>query len=1367
MSDTRTKSCNFSKKGPLKVIVIITLWSFLFSVFSYDLARASGSPGSSLSINTPLDKGLADEGSDKEFEEEVTSVTADLGGAAVTQKSEDTTPPGGLIGKYAYDPEKPPRFVQDPASPGRGYIEFVGYHIEDPNTSIDIKIPARRAHPLLFDNYMRTGIEEIDHALAEALQYIKDQQRQRKNCCFILESNKYGIHGLGVPAYGDKPQMVGIGESFKGNTLTKFHELAHLINMPVELLLKHIKGYEGKDGEDALTEYTKNKLHRQLDEMRLHYALKLFQKMHFPEEDKILHAMIKHEDAARIYGGKGAWSRLLEELKEEMDFETPTSAYITIQEVWGEFIEANRDLIEQGNRLIESDIAQSGKVSQKTLMHLRKLYRRFVLPKESKALIRSRTSEFKGWVIDRSSGRHEDSFIRNLAGIFISPKKRDERLVVQGVKEIFEHAIGQSWVVQNSREKKIDGIPNVLNAEEGFAVVVQQFLSFEVSGTAMSNLYGHTTLEAVVGDADMAVRPGANTAQFLFSKGQEAQNAQYEYSQSFAVMPREGVFSPIGEAQARELYRVSNALEEKIGVPVDIEWGVLDGRLYIIQVRPIIGDFKRALVEPSAELKAQTPIADTPIALGHTSGDGLTGKMVLFGSGVDRDTVEELEHEMAKRDEYYIRVQGDVASGVLGTSTRAKVLVDPEQGSRQAHNVNLITERIAGGEFAYCNGPILKDGLEQRLNFEPHPSLKGVWVSREEVTYFSDGLRSKFYKGEDAGVEEAELSPEKLALRSFQMEMPGRCYGSVPVPYSEDNAPWEVAAMLDVTLGHHMPVEHAGLPELLTDLLDPESVDREYDEAQLEAMEAWLDILDEALSYPLYPNERDNRWVWAFKRVLQLKDIRERLERERISAVPQAVQPKPAVRPEKPEKVSILFVSDQPEECKYAVRHFSDATEVKIETCSNISDAIAYVEGNKVDLLITDYNLPPVPPESGRVEALRHTHDLLRTAIETAASNGYTVRSVVFSELLSKKQKEKLRENFTSLEIILLDADITGFYERLTRIAKETYEGLLKDYDRAVAETQAAQPKEPERLKILFVDDDLAFRITFGLTVLEGNLGLAADEEWHYAGEGYEVWVVKNEHEALDVLGKEEIDFVITDWKLGRNNADKIVEMALSRNVNSIDIATGLEQIYEEVVRKYSNVDLGEFSIMSTESQVARIKEVRQQQLKAYDKALAEWQAAQPQTSLKPTEPQKETVFIVNTSSGEADDLAEFIRETFGERFDIVTAAPTAESLYMLERELRDKTPDIVITDMFIDREDKLDDIFQCVFAENPKAKFIVTSEEAAVTEDGRFAGKNVIDLMEKPFYFTEVIERLKDFSLPPVEPERFDDHTKPAEQAV
>ena len=50
----------YNKKGPLKVIAIITLWYFLFNIFACDIARAAGNPGSSGSSLLGIDSMLDD-----------------------------------------------------------------------------------------------------------------------------------------------------------------------------------------------------------------------------------------------------------------------------------------------------------------------------------------------------------------------------------------------------------------------------------------------------------------------------------------------------------------------------------------------------------------------------------------------------------------------------------------------------------------------------------------------------------------------------------------------------------------------------------------------------------------------------------------------------------------------------------------------------------------------------------------------------------------------------------------------------------------------------------------------------------------------------------------------------------------------------------------------------------------------------------------------------------------------------------------------------------------------------------------------------------------------------------------------------------
>ncbi|MDD5292642.1 MAG: PEP/pyruvate-binding domain-containing protein, partial [Candidatus Omnitrophica bacterium] len=439
-------------------------------------------------------------------------------------------------------------------------------------------------------------------------------------------------------------------------------------------------------------------------------------KWHTPEEARSI-----FEAGAVTYGGKGAWSKIIEELAEEIGFNVPSSVCLSIQEGWAKYIQANRGLVERGNNLILNDIKKQGQPSIETKKELMNLIeeKQFLLPPELADLIKSRASSLKGGqIIARSSGRWEDSYIRNLAGVFISPRKENKRLAAEAVEKIFKQAIKVIWRIGEKGSEKIEGLPDILSAEEGIAVVIQNFLNFTASGTAMSNLYGHTSIEAVIGDAKTAVMPrGVNIGQYVFKKDQ---SGRFEYDPIFLELPYEfilegktyladkdleemrkiaatypkidGKLSPLSPDMAKEVNRAVNALEARVGVPLDVEWGFSSqGKLYIVQIRPIIGDCSRVLSEISSELEMKPVLARTPIALGHTRREGFTAKMVLLGNSVSKKDIAKFESEF--RNEY-IRVQSEVASGVLYSKTTAKVLVDPTLGSRQAHNVNFISDRI-------------------------------------------------------------------------------------------------------------------------------------------------------------------------------------------------------------------------------------------------------------------------------------------------------------------------------------------------------------------------------------------------------------------------------------------------------------------------------------------------------------------------------------------------------------------------------------------------------------------------------------------------------------------------------------------------
>jgi hypothetical protein len=128
----------------------------------------------------------------------------------------------------------------------------------------------------------------------------------------------------------------------------------------------------------------------------------------------------------------------------------------------------------------------------------------------------------------------------------------------------------------------------------------------------------------------------------------------------------------------------------------------------------MIGDFSALPVK--IDFKSHgSPIAETPVAWGHTDEKGITAPAVMFSDSVSNETIQEFEKTFGRE---YIRIQHDVAAQLTQKSTIAKVLVDPVQGARHAHDVNLLTKRIKQDEFVYCNGPVIKEGLLKNTAFD-------------------------------------------------------------------------------------------------------------------------------------------------------------------------------------------------------------------------------------------------------------------------------------------------------------------------------------------------------------------------------------------------------------------------------------------------------------------------------------------------------------------------------------------------------------------------------------------------------------------------------------------------------------------------
>ncbi|MDP2910941.1 MAG: PEP/pyruvate-binding domain-containing protein, partial [Candidatus Omnitrophota bacterium] len=861
--------------------------------------------------------------------------------------------------------------------------------------------------------------------------------------------------------------------------------------------------------------------------------------------ERIKHIEVRalFERENKILGGKGANDLITESLAEKLGFKTiPNTVRFTIQNIWGEFIRHNKTLVDKGNAIVEKT---GGRLTSEDAGKLRQLIEDFEFSRELEKSVETSTEHVQDNSIDRSSGLWEDSYERNLAGVFISLKQDDKKLIVKNIKKILYHGVSVIWIDQNTAKRPMEGVPNTLSPEQGIGFLVQDFIDFDASGTAMSNLYGNTSIEVVMGDLELAVNAKSpyakfpNIGKFIFPKDTADETFEYDtpfsdYPHTFRIKEKvyspeinpekrleilrqyesshgriNGKFSAISAEQAKRLNKVINALEAETGVPIDVEWGFKDNELYIVQRRPLIGDFPLVFVEKSAKFsefsKINPAICSTSIALGHTSQEGFTGKIVLFGDIVNEETIEVLENEL---NAPYIRLQNDVASHVDGLNTKAKVLVDVSMGSVQAHNVDLITDRISTGEFCYASGPALRDSLDRHITFIPHPELRGVWVSLEDVTYFGSGLKGEFYVSENNKAPMLKLNSRQKTLIAFHKAM--------QKPLADRNTNIEYP-LLDVLLN----VSSGLIPTIFYPIYF-ENTDLEYflravkdgklGLSNIEKIESfYADDIQEALSYPLYPASWESPAMNKLRKLLIFKGIS------------QAIKARLNPADSGSEKFYAVFLSEEswvesmketlPDDCPgmIAIHEYGfDSVEFALKQIGYKAQVFyTHIHTDNAQELI-DRILIPIKSANPDAKIFVATRGLIPESLKVFARS-YTNTNV------AQRTGPK-----GSLPEIIQSSARRDYYEWQD---KQT---LQPHY--------AQKPERPEKLNILFLDDDPNI-----LRHIENiSLGELSEEE-------YQGFFATDYDEACNIIESNRIDAVVFDIR-GRGSEIDINRFCVDLN---------------------------------------------------------------------------------------------------------------------------------------------------------------------------------------------------------------------------
>jgi pyruvate, water dikinase len=196
----------------------------------------------------------------------------------------------------------------------------------------------------------------------------------------------------------------------------------------------------------------------------------------------------------------------------------------------------------------------------------------------------------------RSSACAEDSDTASYAG------QQETYLYVRGadavrdrVRDCWASFFSERAIFYRQKKGSLDDL--------GMAVVVQRMVRSDVAGVLFTcdpvrGRRDRMVVEAVLGLGEAAVSGQVTPDHYILKRDGTIRKAQVS-SQPFEIVPietggteerelgDEGGEQKLGEHHLRQLAKLGDDLEQRLGGPQDIEWAIEGGALYVLQARPV------------------------------------------------------------------------------------------------------------------------------------------------------------------------------------------------------------------------------------------------------------------------------------------------------------------------------------------------------------------------------------------------------------------------------------------------------------------------------------------------------------------------------------------------------------------------------------------------------------------------------------------------------------------------------------------------------------------------------------------------------------------------------------------------------------
>ncbi len=208
-------------------------------------------------------------------------------------------------------------------------------------------------------------------------------------------------------------------------------------------------------------------------------------------------------------------------------------------------------------------------------LRIRNLFSRAEFPSEIYKELKSGLEEYENTpVVVRSSAPGEDSMNSSFAGI------HESYVDVKGMESIIYH-LKLVWASLWSDKALLYRQELGLDVRQSsMAVIVQELISGEVSGVAFSkNPMGgnQSVIEAVAGLNQNLVDGKAEPERWIIDQNSGEVVERYNNEKTTLLNKKE----------LETLYQTLMTLHEEYGTPVDLEWTMMDGELFLLQVRPV------------------------------------------------------------------------------------------------------------------------------------------------------------------------------------------------------------------------------------------------------------------------------------------------------------------------------------------------------------------------------------------------------------------------------------------------------------------------------------------------------------------------------------------------------------------------------------------------------------------------------------------------------------------------------------------------------------------------------------------------------------------------------------------------------------